>query len=346
MKSVSARVLLNLLSNAVKFTEKGTVTLTAGKDPTSSGNGKIRFQVEDTGRGIPEEKLQEIFLPFQQVGEQSRQHEGTGLGLAITKKLVAIMGGDLEVTSTVGKGSTFCITLELPAVEASTVVAPERERTIIGFKGARGRILVVDDKWENRSILKNLLEPLGFEIDEAADGRESLAKAHEHLPDIIFMDLVMPGMDGLEATRRIRQSTELKNVLVILSSASAFEFNRQDAITAGCTDFLPKPVQAKDLFTQLQLHLKLEWVYASDSPSEDSEQSKDPTLIPPPREELNILIDLAKGGKIMAIRNHLATIEKLGDQYTPFVENLRRIAKGFDMNQLTKFLAPYIETDR
>ena len=336
------QILLNLLSNAVKFTETGTVTFTAGKDPSSSGNNKIRFQVEDTGRGIPEEKLQEIFLPFQQVGEQSRQHEGTGLGLAITKKLVTIMGGDLAVTSTVGKGSTFGITLELPAVEASTLVAPERERTIIGFKGTRRRILVVDDKWENRAILNNLLEPLGFDVDEAADGRESLAKAHEHRPDLIFMDLVMPGMDGLEATRRIRQSAELKEILVILSSASAFEFNRQDAVTAGCTDFLPKPVQARDLFKQLQSHLKLDWIYASDSPSEGSDQTKDPRLVPPPREELNILMDLAKGGKIMAIRNHLATIEKLGDKYTPFVENLRRIVKGFDMNQLTKFLAHYI----
>lgn len=337
------QVLLNLLSNAVKFTEKGTVTFHVGYNPITTEQGTFRFRVSDTGRGIPEEKLEEIFLPFQQVGEHSRQHEGTGLGLAITKKLVGMMGGAMDVSSTVDKGSTFLITLELPTVEDVAPATSDFERTIIGLKGAPKRLLVVDDKWENRAILVNMLAPLGFELREAADGRECLAKANEQRPDLIFMDLVMPVMDGLETTRRIRQSTDLKDIIVILSSASAFEFNRQDALSAGCTDFLPKPIQAAELFKQLQLHLNLEWEYASDSVQEDSGQTEDGLLVPPPREELATLMELAKGGKIMAIRSRLTTIEQLGDEYKPFVHDLRRIVKGFDMNQLTKFLTRYIE---
>ena len=338
------QVLLNLLSNAVKFTEKGSVTLTVACDTKSTVNGNVSFQIQDTGQGIPQEKLEEIFLPFQQVGDHSRQQEGTGLGLAITKKLVTIMGGSMEVESEVNKGTIFWVTIELPAIQDWAPAAPERERTITGFTGTRHRLLVVDDKWENRAILVNLLEPLGFEVGEAANGRECLEKSHELHPDLIFMDLVMPGMDGLEATRRIRQSAELKNIVVILSSASAFEFNRQDAITAGCTDFLPKPVQADDLFKQLEVHLGLQWTYANDSTSNDAKPSEDLPLTPLPQEELSTLMNLAKGGKIMDIRHRLATMEKLGEQYAPFVEHLRKIAKGFDINQLTKFLTPYIKS--
>lgn len=340
------QILLNLLSNAVKFTEKGKVALTAEYDRSIRGHETLHLQVKDTGRGIPAEKIEEIFLPFQQVGDHTRQQEGTGLGLAITKKLVRLMGGSLQVTSKVGEGSTFGVTLPLPPVKHWTPVLLDQERTITGFRGPRKRVLVVDDRWENRAIIGNLLSPLGFEVEEAADGAEGLKRAQEKQPDLIVMDLVMPGIDGLEATRLIRHSPKLKDIPIIASSASAFDFNRQDAINAGCSDFLPKPVRAEDLFAQLQLHMALEWVYTPDKGSADSLLKEDRSLIAPPRQELTVLLDLAKGGKIMAIRKHLDTIDQLGDQYRPFVEELRKIAKGFDMSQLTKFLMPFTESHK
>ena len=340
------QVLLNLLSNAVKFTEKGTVTLTVGYDQDSPESGKIRFQVEDTGRGIPKEKMEEIFLPFQQIGDHTRQHEGTGLGLAITKKLATLMGGELKLQSTVGKGTTFWVTLELPTVQDLSLPVPECGRTIIGYKGDRKRILVVDDKVENRAILVSLLAPLGFELKEAGDGHECLARATETPPDLIFMDLIMPGMDGLETTRELRQSTDFKDVRVILSSASAFEINRQDAIATGCSDFLPKPIQSDELFEQLRVHLGLEWVYGDEEIPGYVGERESQSLVPPPPEKLIALLGLAKGGKIMAIRQEISKMEDLGDQYGPFVENLRKIAKGFDMERLTNFLAPYVENQK
>ena len=337
------QILLNLLSNAVKFTETGKVMFRVAYDKKSGTKGTLSVQVEDTGRGIPEENLEEIFLPFQQVGEHTQQQEGTGLGLAITKKLVNLMGGTLEVASTVGKGSTFGVMLTLPPVQNEALATDQPDRMIIGFKGARKRILVVDDKWENRIILVNLLEPLGFEIIEAVSGREGLAKAREQRPDLIVMDRVMPGMDGLEVTRRIRGSTDLKDIPVIVSSASAFDFNRKEAIWAGCTAFLAKPIQAEDLFEHLRVHLNLEWEYDSDSVPLDSNQKEDHLLVPPPQKELIALLELAKVGKIMAIRQQIDRIEQLGVQYTPFVEELRKIVKRFDMDELTKFLVSHVE---
>ena len=337
------QILLNLLSNAVKFTEKGEVAFRVAYDKESGTKGTLSVKVEDTGRGIPEEKLEEIFLPFQQVGEHSPQEEGTGLGLAITKKLVALMEGTLEVTSTVGKGSTFGIKVSLSPIENWKAKPRQPERTIIGYNGARKRILVVDDKLENRAIISSLLTPLGFEVNEAIDGSEALAKAREQRPDLIVMDLVMPGMDGLEATRQIRESTDLRDIPIIASSASTFEFKRKNAIAAGCTEFLPKPIQVEELFGYLRDLLNLEWNYSSDTIEKVSTQDADQPLVPPPQEELTALLDLAKVGKIMAIRQQIASIEKLGDQYLPFVKEVRKIVKSFDMDQLVSFLVGYVE---
>ena len=166
------QVLLNLLSNAVKFTEKGGVSLKVGADmPPNHQRHTLRFQVEDTGIGISKDKLEEIFLPFQQVGTRSQQIEGTGLGLAITKRLVSLMGSTLNVTSTPGKGTRFWFVLELSEAKVSASEVEQNDRKIIGIKGTPKRVLVVDDKWENRSILINILAPLGFDISESKDGR-------------------------------------------------------------------------------------------------------------------------------------------------------------------------------
>ena len=183
--------------------------------------------MEDTGIGIAPHQLEEIFLPFQQVGEHSRDTEGTGLGLAISRQLVQMMGASLKVKSTLGEGSIFWLDLDLLEVDQGADVAKVDERLIIGLKGSKRKVLVVDDKWTNRSVLVNLLESLGFEVAEAMDGLEGPAKARELKPDVILMDLVMPVLDGFETTRRIRFSPELEGVIVIAISASVFDFDRQ-----------------------------------------------------------------------------------------------------------------------
>ncbi|WP_017317815.1 hybrid sensor histidine kinase/response regulator [Mastigocladopsis repens] len=350
------QVLINLLSNAVKFTEKGSITLKVGYQEE-----KLRFQVEDTGIGIAQEQLEEIFLPFQQVGEDSRKTEGTGLGLAISRQLVQLMGGELKVKSTLGKGSVFWLDLDLPEVFHHTDVKSLVQRKIIGFVGCKRKVLVVDDKWSNRSVLVNLLQPLGFEVVEATDGLDGLNKASEFKPDVIFMDLVMTVMDGFEATRRLRMLPELKDVVVIAASASVFDFDQKQSQEVGCDDFLSKPIREADLLERLQIHLGLEWVYEEQESSEQfttqqrqsaqarelphaagsSQLTTQDSLVAPPAEELAILLDLAMRGDLRGITQRAVKLEELDERWIPFATHLRQLAKGFKGKEILEFLKQY-----
>ena len=335
------QVLINLLGNAVKFTHAGGVTFTVGYGETSPDTTRIRFQIEDTGPGIAAEKLEQVFQPFQQVVDPGQQIEGTGLGLAISQDLVQLMGGDLNVDSAVGKGSTFSVVLDLPEVEEWKAGDPQVKRHPIGFKESPKKVLVVDDEAENRALLVNLLAPLGFEIIEATDGRDGLDKAAAEQPDLILMDLVMPDLDGFEATRRIRQSPEFEDLVVIALSASVFEHHRQDSLEAGCDDFIPKPVRFEDLLEKVGIHLELEWLY-EEEPAERPAAEEIPLTYPPP-EVLTPLFELARKGQIVAVREQIDRIEKSDERYLPFAAKLREIAKSFDMERICDFLGSHLE---
>ena len=204
-------------------------------------------------------------------------------------------------------------------------------------------MLVVDDKWENRAVVTNILAPLGFQVSEASNGREGFTKAIEERPDLILMDLVMPVMDGFESTRSIRQTSELKDVIIIALSASVFEENRQKSRQAGCHDFLPKPLHADNLLGKIRDYLALEWEYETDTPVDPKKTGRVEPFISPPLEELVPLLDAVKKGRIMAIREHIDRIDQLGPSYSHFVGELRRLTKGFQLKQLTEFLSHYME---
>jgi signal transduction histidine kinase/DNA-binding NarL/FixJ family response regulator len=337
------QVLINLLGNAVKFTDSGSVTFKVRYQ-----SGKIRFEVLDTGVGMAPEQLSEIFLPFQQVGEQKRQTEGTGLGLAISRQLVEMMGGEIKVKSQFGKGSVFWMDLELSEVADWGTGDKLNKRTVVGFLGDKPKVLVVDDKWENRSVLVNLLEPLGFEVVEATDGQDCLDKAHEFKPDCILMDLVMPVMDGFEATRRIRQSPQLQGAIVIATSASVFNFNQQHSLEVGCDDFISKPIREDELLERLRVHLRLEWVFdevGGDTLNVEDTNPKsfiqNPKLIAPPAEEIATLFDLARMGDLMGIVEQAERLEQLNQEWIPFAARLRQLAKGFEEKEILEFVKQY-----
>jgi CheY-like chemotaxis protein len=241
--------------------------------------------------------------------------------------------------------------LDLPEVFQGSDIATITERNIIGFKGSQRKVLVVDDKWANRSVLVNLLEPLGFEVLEATNGQEGLNKAIEVKPDVILMDLVMTVMDGFEATRRLRMLPDFKQVVVIAISASVFDFDKQQSREVGCDDFLPKPVREADLLEKLRVYLGLEWVYEEsavrvqpsatidrEQPTVDNEQLTNPRLIAPPAEELSILLDLAMRGNLRDIADRATRLEELNEQWVPFATHLRQLAKGFKGKQILQFL--------
>lgn len=361
------QVLLNLLGNAVKFTETGCVVFKVGyvmgsqdgghgdvsRELSASPTPKIRFQVEDTGIGIAADKLEEIFLPFQRVSDRKHLTDGTGLGLAISRKLVSMMGGELSVKSTLGKGSVFWVEVELPEVPGWINLDKANEPQIVGFKGKTCKVLVADDNRENRSVLVNLLSPLGFEVVEATDGYDCLHKAAELKPDVVLMDLIMPILDGFEATRQLRQSPELKDIVVIAASASAFEQDQQRSLESGCNDFMPKPIQTQDLLKRLELHLGLEWVYAQTEDSENKEVSLEensslvspPPLATPPVQKVVELYELALIGDIKGLLEETAKLEQFDEQWRPFVAQLRQLAKTFQVNKIQELLKRYVESD-
>ncbi|MDM8525104.1 two-component regulator propeller domain-containing protein [Desulfococcaceae bacterium HSG8] len=271
------QILINLLGNAIKFTDRGSITLRI-KSLIQAGTGlcPLTFEVEDTGVGIAPEDLQQVFDSFQQAGEQKYQEQGTGLGLAVSRNLAELMGGKLEAftkqksqipnksqTPTTESGSIFRFHITLPEALYEKEKSHEKKRDIIGFRGKKRKILVVDDMLFNRELFSILLAPLGFEVTEASGGEEGLEKAHAVAPDLIIADILMPGMDGLELIRRIRQSSVLKDKAVIASSASVYPEDQQNCSEAGADGFLPKPVKAENLLDLLGRLMDIDWVYAA-----------------------------------------------------------------------------------
>ncbi len=367
------QVLINLLGNAVKFTDhyrsvtfkvkvvgQGNAAIENSKaalEPNSqSSTIKVRFQIEDTGVGISSDELDKIFQPFEQLGDSNSQAQGTGLGLAICQKILALMNSRIQVTSQPGKGSRFWFDLELPAVEVADLSQSARgfhQGTIVGFKGEKRKILVVDDHWGNRSVIVNLLEPLGFEIVEATDGQEGLNKAAEFHPDLIVVDLVMPVMGGFELICRLRQLPQLQDAAIIASSASVFEAYQSRSFAAGANEFLPKPISADSLLEILQSRLNLEWVYEAEEKDRTEQEESSPNLsgstlqasekiLPPPTDILAHLHTEAEKGDLDEILKEAKKLEQLEKKFIPFAQELSRLAGSFQVKQLQSFIQQYI----
>jgi PAS domain S-box-containing protein len=332
------QVLLNLLSNAIKFTQQGRVSFKVS--PISS---QIDFSVTDSGDGIAAENLETIFLPFRQVGDQNYQ-EGTGLGLPISKRLVNMMGGELQVESVLGSGSRFWFKIPLPESKANLPQSPAPQPTIIGFKTTANevfRILVVDDKWENRVVLTNLLTPLGFEVLEATDGQEALTKAEQFHPEIILMDIKMPVMDGLECTRCLRQNAQFEKTVIIALSASVFKFQQRKCLEMGCNAFLDKPINTDKLLQILAEHCPIEWIY-----EKPVEQNPPAQIIPPNEEQTKALFKLAKYGDVQAVIKEAEALLESEPHLQAFVGEVCQLAKGFKITQLKKFLEQFLVQDK
>lgn len=384
------QVLINLLGNAVKFTDIGGVTFQVGYlnfDQTGELEDKItvespiappkmRFIIEDTGIGMAQDQLADIFLPFHQIGDCHRRSEGTGLGLAISQKLAQLMGSEIKVGSTLGQGSVFWLDLDLPIVSEQIETTKFDPGYIISLKEKIYKVLVVDDRWENRAVLVDLLSPLGFEIVQATDGQDCINQALQTQPDLILLDMVMPGMDGFEAARKLRQIPRFKELVIIATSASAFDYDQEKSLAAGCNGFISKPVQIEQLLEQLRRYLGLEWVYQS-NPSLTSStattllsEHSDPSpthqfnselsirisplsvtpntssetniVIAPPTEAITALYELAMIGDIKGIQEQAKKIEQLDQQFVPFAQQLEHLAKGFQEKQILGFVRKYM----
>ncbi|HXB73850.1 MAG TPA: response regulator [Candidatus Acidoferrales bacterium] len=342
------QVLVNLLGNAVKFTERGSIRLRMSMTQRENGQLWLSAQVEDTGLGIAAEEQTGLFRPFVQSQSGRNLQGGTGLGLAISQQFIRLMGGEIRLVSEAGTGSTFYFEVPVLAVNGGFVSKQMETRSVTGLESAHPapRILIVDDEPNNRGWLTRLLKIIGFSMREAADGEEAIRVWQEWKPDLILMDVRMPVMDGLEATRRIRQHEGGAEPVIIALTASAMSDDRRVVMQSGVNDFLSKPCQEDELLQKMQAHLKLSYLYdgtlydGTEAPRNDSGAAlgSDPISVPVqelPAElagDLRLAIGNGDKGRLDQL------IEQVGERDSALSLALKNLADRYEYDALTYLL--------
>jgi two-component system, chemotaxis family, sensor kinase Cph1 len=266
------QVLFNLLDNAIKFTQKGHITLGVSyqkEDP------KILFTVTDTGPGISETELKVLFNPFVQTQAGIKSMQGTGLGLPISQQFIQLMGGELTVNSVIGTGTTFSFDITVSLADSSEVNNTNYNRRVLSLamNQPHYRILVVEDIEDNRRLLCELLSNVGFEVQTANNGQEAITLWRQWQPDLIFMDMLMPIMNGAEATQLIKGNLQGQKTVIIAITANAFSDDKIEALKVGCDDFITKPFQAEILFEKVAQHLGVHYDYEVENMEQEAEKN-------------------------------------------------------------------------
>jgi signal transduction histidine kinase/DNA-binding response OmpR family regulator len=336
------QVFINLLGNAVKFTDRGGIVLRARAESEGATAPLLRLEIEDTGSGISPDEQDKLFQYFEQTQTGQKKGTGTGLGLAISREFVRLMGGDITVSSQVGKGSVFSIHLPLLEGDARAVLQKDKARQVLGLQGAEAkrRVLIVDDQKDNRQLLAEILGPVGFEIRLSNDGEQAFQEFKAWQPHLILMDARMPVMDGHDAIRRIRSVAGGKGLKIIAVSASALNENRQALLAIGADDFIAKPVQEAELFEKIRALLGVEYVYA-DAPAAAEAASEEVAQLTP--ESLagwpQGLIHSIREAVITADLDQLLAKIQEGEERDPrTAQGLRHLAEGFQYQKLLDLL--------
>jgi PAS domain S-box-containing protein len=331
------QIVFNLVSNAIKFTSAGGVVFSVQR----AGAAAIRFSVSDTGPGISAEDQAKLFQPFSQVGNRATgAATGTGLGLAISRSLVERMGGRLHVESKPRWGSRFWFDVALPTTAAAVPATTHATQRIVGYAGPRRRVLIVDDNAANRAVMVEMLGPLGFTLAEAADGRTAVTEAAAFAPDLILMDLRLPGeIDGLGATRQIRATARGAKTKIVAVSASAYDLDRTECMAAGCDEFLAKPFREEELWSAVARVLGLTWDCA------EAEETRSPFALgmqAPPAAEAAAIHELATKGDVVGIRARAEALMALDSRYAPFAQGVLDLAARFKMKAIRQFVGRYL----
>ncbi|MES2355469.1 MAG: DAHL domain-containing protein [Pseudomonadota bacterium] len=338
------QILLNLLGNAVKFTDQGEVSLQVRATSENDGEAQFRFEVRDTGPGINASQLETIFQPFEQAGNLEHRFGGTGLGLAISRELVQLMGSNIHVDSKLGTGSLFWFELRLPFAKVDATAAPAQQK-IIGYEGPRKNVLIVDDVAANRAVVADFLKSLDFEIHEVENGQEGLTLVQECVPDLIIADNAMPIMNGLEMMHRLREIPDFKELPIIIASASAADSDRANSLALGASEFVPKPISFNSLLDHIGTLLRLTWIYELSPDVTFDDKNIEGPIIPPPRDEMEILYELARAGTMRGIRERADYLAALDEHYRPFAALLQRLAEEYQSDAILTLVEKYLKEE-
>jgi PAS domain S-box-containing protein len=332
------QILLNLLTNAIKYTETGGIIFRVIYNYPNLYN--LHCEIIDTGRGIPENKKEDIFKPFTQVGVHGETVEGTGLGLAITKSLVELMHGELLLESEPGKGSKFIIIIEFPP---SYILVPKdaETTTIIGYEGERKKILIVDDNISNASFLEDFLRPLGFNILISTNGQDAIDITIREHPDIILLDYIMDGMKGPEVIHEIRKNDEFTDIRIIGISASILGSDHENDFKSLCNGFIAKPVDINLLLNLLGNNLNIIWkkeISENKCSYPDKYQSLLEDSVLPSQDTLKMIELLAKQGNFTRINQILTILEKNKEADASFIQKIRHSCNKFNDDAIVSFI--------
>jgi signal transduction histidine kinase/FixJ family two-component response regulator len=340
------QVLINLIGNAIKFTKLGGVFIHITNVKLANSDCILRFSVRDTGVGIATTELSELFVSFAQAQAGREKQEGTGLGLAISRKFVQLMGGDINITSKVGKGTTFQFEIQAKlGQELTNEQVGKRRALALAPNQTTYKILVVDDKPVNCQLLTKLLRPMGFEVKEASNGQEAIAIWDTWEPHLIWMDMRMPVMDGYEATKYIKSTTKGNATAVIALTASVLEEEKAVVLSTGCDDFLRKPFNEQIIFDTLAKHLGVEYIYET-NPNYENELdiSAEITLTSDnfkimPNKWLNQLYEASlEADKDLVLK----LIGEISETETILVRSLTKLVRNFQFEKLIDLVEPLL----
>ena len=349
------QLLFNLLSNAIKFTDRGQVEFTVGYvddfavDNSTLSSNKIRFQIKDTGCGIPKTEYQDIFLPFHQLDLHQSDREGTGLGLTISRDLAEQMGSQIQIKSTVGQGSVFWFDLDFSVVEAVREISfvDSVKLDITGYTGSRKRILIVDRDRNDSQALAELLTPLGFEVIEAS-GERAIALTHQNRPDLVFLSSTIL-VENSELIRRLRQElrTDIPVIVIAADRTATSKFEENLSLASG---FLAKPIYVEQLLRTIEQHLNLTWVTTdgikrllpSNNLSISPNNLEDTSLAILTIEQLTQLLELTSKGDIRGTISYATSLEERS-QLKSFTQKIIQLAENCQLRKLKQLLQQHID---
>jgi two-component system, sensor histidine kinase and response regulator len=333
------QIIVNLIGNAIKFTEEGGIAVRTRADKIDDETSKLTVEIQDSGPGIPEDEMDKLFKHFEQTTSGINKGSGTGLGLALSRELALIMGGNITVTSEIGKGSVFTFRVEIKNGDPEAIEKNTLKRVIGIEKGKEScKILVVDDKDENLKVAIDLLKLVGFETSEAINGVEAIEKFEAWNPHLILMDMRMPVMDGYEATRRIKSTEKGKQTPIVALTASAFEDERKKIESLGMQGYIRKPFRENELFGTLGKILDLKYIYEDEIDINEMNGYKEFTANDMAAIPIDLLTQMKDALSVADLDLLMGLIEQIGLDNKALTEHLLVLVKNYDYENLQQLL--------